>query len=52
VNQKAIDLHNEYVHGELPRRDFLRKLAGIAGSAAAAKLAWQRSLNFFGNYLT
>ena len=36
MNQKAIDLYNEYVHGELPRRDFLRKLAGIAGGAAAA----------------
>ena len=36
MNQKAIDLYNEYVHGELPRRSFLKKLAGIAGGAAAA----------------
>jgi carboxymethylenebutenolidase len=36
MDQKAIDLYNEYVHGELPRRAFLKKLAGIAGGAAAA----------------
>lgn len=36
MNQKAIDLYNEYVHGTLPRREFLRRLAGIAGSASAA----------------
>jgi carboxymethylenebutenolidase len=36
MDQKAIDLYNEYIHGELPRRAFLKKLAGIAGGAAAA----------------
>ncbi len=36
MEQKAIDLYNEYVHSDLPRREFLRKLAGITGSAAAA----------------
>jgi len=36
VKSEAIDLYNEYIHGDLPRRSFLRKLAGIAGSAAAA----------------
>jgi len=36
VNKDAIDLYNEYVHGELPRREFLKRLAGIAGGAAAA----------------
>lgn len=36
MDQKALDLYNEYVHGSLPRRSFLRRLAGIAGSAAAA----------------
>jgi carboxymethylenebutenolidase len=36
MNQKAIDLYNEYVHGNLPRRDFLKRLTGIAGGAAAA----------------
>jgi carboxymethylenebutenolidase len=38
VDQQAIDLYNEYIHGDLPRRDFLKKLAGIAGSAAAASV--------------
>jgi carboxymethylenebutenolidase len=36
VNKEAVALYNEYIHGELPRRSFLRRLAGIAGSAAAA----------------
>ncbi|MDZ4730621.1 MAG: dienelactone hydrolase family protein [Xanthomonadales bacterium] len=38
VNKDAIELYNVYIHGDLPRRDFLRKLAGIAGSAAAATM--------------
>jgi carboxymethylenebutenolidase len=36
MDSKAIDLYNDYIHGDLPRRTFLKKLAGIAGSAAAA----------------
>jgi len=36
MDKKAIDLYNEYIHGDLPRRAFLKRLAGIAGSAAAA----------------
>jgi len=36
IDPKAIDLYNEYIHGDLPRRSFLKKLAGIAGGAAAA----------------
>ena len=36
MDQKALDLYNEYIHGDLPRRSFLKRLAGIAGSAAAA----------------
>jgi len=36
VNRDAVELYNEYIHGDLPRRSFLKKLAGIAGSAAAA----------------
>jgi len=36
MDKKAIDLYNEYVHGDLPRRAFLKRLAGIAGSTAAA----------------
>lgn len=36
MDPRAIDLYNDYVHGDMPRRDFLARLAGIAGSAAAA----------------
>jgi carboxymethylenebutenolidase len=36
MKQQAIDLYNEYIHGDLPRRSFLKRLAGIAGGAAAA----------------
>ena len=36
MKPEAIDLYNEYIHGDLPRRTFLKRLAGIAGSAAAA----------------
>jgi carboxymethylenebutenolidase len=36
MNRKAIDLYNEYIHGDLPRRAFLKRLAGVAGGAAAA----------------
>jgi len=36
ISRDAVELYNEYIHGDLPRRAFLKKLAGIAGSAAAA----------------
>lgn len=36
MKPEAIDLYNEYIHGDLPRRTFLKRLAGIAGGAAAA----------------
>jgi carboxymethylenebutenolidase len=36
MDRKIIDLYNEYIHGDLPRRAFLKRLAGIAGGAAAA----------------
>lgn len=36
MDPRAIDLYNDYIHSSLPRRDFLRRLAGIAGSVAAA----------------
>lgn len=36
MDKRAIELYNEYIHGDIPRREFLRRLAGIAGSAAAA----------------
>ena len=38
MDPRAIDLYNDYVHGAMPRRDFLARLAGIAGSAAAGRL--------------
>jgi carboxymethylenebutenolidase len=36
VDRRIIDLYNEYVHSALPRREFMTRLASIAGSAAAA----------------
>ena len=36
VDRRIIDLYNEYVHTALPRREFLARLASIAGSSAAA----------------
>jgi carboxymethylenebutenolidase len=36
VDRRIIDLYNEYVHTALPRREFLTRLASIAGSTAAA----------------
>ena len=36
MNPKIIDLYNDYIHGEMPRRSFLKRVAEIAGSAAAA----------------
>ena len=36
VDRRIIDLYNEYVHTALPRREFMTRLASIAGSTAAA----------------
>ncbi|HBK57348.1 MAG TPA: carboxymethylenebutenolidase [Xanthomonadales bacterium] len=36
VDRRAIHLYNDYIHGSMARRDFLARLIGIAGSAAAA----------------
>jgi carboxymethylenebutenolidase len=36
VDRRILDLYNEYVHTALPRRDFLTRLAKIAGGSAAA----------------
>jgi carboxymethylenebutenolidase len=36
VDQKVIDLYDQYVHALLDRREFLARLAIVAGSAAAA----------------
>jgi len=36
MNQKVIDLYDEFTHGGMQRREFLERLAQIAGSSAAA----------------
>jgi carboxymethylenebutenolidase len=36
MDQQMIDLYDEYSNGQLDRRDFIRKLAVLAGSTAAA----------------
>ncbi|HEU4780851.1 MAG TPA: dienelactone hydrolase family protein [Steroidobacteraceae bacterium] len=36
VDRRIIDLYNEYVHTALPRREFMMRLASIAGGSAAA----------------
>ncbi len=36
MDQKMIDLYDEYSNEQLDRRGFIRKLAGLAGSTAAA----------------
>jgi carboxymethylenebutenolidase len=36
MEQRIIDLYDSYTHGYLNRRDFLDRLAGLAGSVAAA----------------
>jgi len=36
MNRKLIQLYDEFTHGAMPRREFLSRLARIAGGAAAA----------------
>lgn len=36
MDPRVVELYNDYVHGSLPRRDFLRRLATLVGSVAAA----------------
>ena len=36
MDQKYIDLYDEYTHGDMTRRSFLERLAGIAGGTAIA----------------
>jgi len=36
MKPEVIELYNDYIHGDMPRRTFLRRLAEIAGGAAAA----------------
>ncbi len=39
MNRQVIKLYDDYTHGTMPRREFLRRLARTAGGAAAAA-AW------------
>jgi carboxymethylenebutenolidase len=38
MNRRVIDLYDEYTHGTMPRRQFLSRLARLAGGTAAASL--------------
>ena len=39
MDPKIITLYNDYIHGDMPRRSFLKQLAGLAGGVAAANAA-------------
>jgi carboxymethylenebutenolidase len=36
MDPKVTELYNDYTHGDMPRRSFLQRLAGITGGAALA----------------
>ena len=36
MDPRVVDLYNDYIHGDMPRRAFLKRVLEIAGSAAAA----------------
>ncbi len=36
MDPRIVDLYNEYIHGDMPRRTFLRRVSEIAGGMAAA----------------
>lgn len=36
MDTKITSLYNEYIHGDMPRREFIRRLTELAGSTAAA----------------
>lgn len=36
MDPKIIELYNEYIHGDMPRRTFMQRVTRIAGSMAAA----------------
>jgi carboxymethylenebutenolidase len=38
MDQKYIDLFDRYTHGSMPRREFLERLAALAGGTAAASV--------------
>ena len=39
MDQRIIDLYDDFTHGAMNRRDFLDRLTRIAGSTAAATAA-------------
>jgi carboxymethylenebutenolidase len=38
VDPRITELYNEYVHGDMPRREFVHRVTRLAGSAAAASM--------------
>jgi len=36
MDPRVVDLYNDYIHGDMPRRAFFKRVLEIAGSAAAA----------------
>jgi carboxymethylenebutenolidase len=36
MDPKVVNLYNDYIHGDMPRRSFLKQLVGLAGSVTAA----------------
>jgi carboxymethylenebutenolidase len=36
MDPRVVDFYNEYIHGDMPRREFIRRATAIAGSATAA----------------
>ena len=51
MDQRLVDLYNVYIHGDMPRRDFLQRLAKGRYDANAAKLAWARTIALFDHRL-
>ena len=46
MKPEVIELYNDYIHGDMPRRTFLRRLAEIAGGAAGVLVIHEnRGLN-------
>ena len=63
MDSKITELYNDYIHGDMPRRSFLKQLAVITAGHGfhndtsqarydepAASLSWQRTINFFNHY--
>ena len=41
MDPRIVSLYNDYIHGDMPRREFFRRAAELAGGAAAAAAAIQ-----------